>query len=73
MESPWRVATSKDGRKYYYNQETKATQWTPPTDFAGQELEEKADERAEEQDAPPDYTSLDSTNLSIGNYPKPEN
>ena len=31
--STTREASDKDGRKYYYNSQTKATQWTKPEDL----------------------------------------
>jgi pre-mRNA-processing factor 40 len=32
-QSLWREATNADGRKYYYNSQTKATQWTKPIEL----------------------------------------
>lgn len=33
MSSPWQEARAADGRVYYYNTLTKATQWTKPEEM----------------------------------------
>jgi pre-mRNA-processing factor 40 len=33
VPAAWREATAPDGRVYYYNAQTKATQWTKPADM----------------------------------------
>jgi pre-mRNA-processing factor 40 len=33
MSSPWQEARAADGKIYYYNAQTKATQWTKPVEM----------------------------------------